>query len=82
MFAKISKRLEALALKVIENDTATTFKPTVILHNPETGFKCIPKLVDSIDIVQNFADSYLDAIQVVVPLEYPASKFVPPLALI
>ena len=71
MFAKISKRLEALALKVIENDTATTFKPTVILHNPETGFKCIPKLVDSIDIVQNFSDSYLDAIQVVVPLEYP-----------
>lgn len=70
MFNNISNRLNNLALSIIGNDTTITYKPHVIIHNPNTNFKLIPMIINAIDIVQNFSASYMDAIQLEVRISY------------
>lgn len=70
MYHKLSERLTRQANSVFSVNPACLFKPTIILHNPETGFKFSPLWVDSIDITQDFYKSYMDAIQISFPVQY------------
>lgn len=70
MYHKLSERLTRQANTVFSVNPACVFKPTIILHNPETGFKFSPLWIDNLDINQNFLGSYMDAIQVTFPVQY------------
>ena len=70
---KISTRLQSEISVVLAGTEVGIFIPKCILHNPNTGFKLIPRYTKAIDITQDFAESYMDATQVVIqitPKEY------------
>src|SRR5574344_2388385 len=55
----ISKRLESEIDKVLEYREFTTYKPKLVLHNPNTEYKEIITLIDKFDIEQDFLESYM-----------------------
>ena len=73
MFSELSTRLNAEVTKVTDGTEVGVFLPRCVIHNPNTGFKFTPRYVVALDIIQNFAESYMDATQVVIrinPTEY------------
>ena len=66
----ISKRLETEIGKVLERREYTVYKPKLVFHNPNTGFKVTIYLIYGFDIEQDFMQAYMTKYAVDIQVTY------------
>ena len=67
---QISKRLESEILNVLKLREFTTYRPKLIFHNPNTGYKQTITLLNVFDIEQDFMESYMTKYVVNITVTY------------
>lgn len=67
---KLSKRLENEILKVLILREFTTYRPKLVFHNPDTGYKQTVTLLNAFDIEQDFMESYMTKYVINVSITY------------
>ena len=65
-----SKRLENEILKVLYLREFTTYRPKLVFHNPNTGYKQTITLLNTFDIEQDFMESYMTKYVVNITVTY------------
>ena len=69
MLSTISAELKQELYTAIEGDDTGTFKATCIFSNPETEYEFVADYVGAGCIVQDFRNSYMDIMQITIPIE-------------
>ena len=67
---RISKRLEAEIDKVVNRREYTVYKPKLVFHNPNTGYKETITLIHGLDIEQDFLQDYMTKYAVDIQVTY------------